>query len=49
MLLDHLAAGDLSTAHLATHSLSLDEAPRAYRMFKEKADGCVRSVIRPGA
>ncbi|CAL9672868.1 hypothetical protein SUDANB105_07644 [Streptomyces sp. enrichment culture] len=48
MLLDRLAAGELSTAHLATHTVSQDEAPRAYDMFKEKTDGCVRAVIRPG-
>ncbi|WP_406173957.1 hypothetical protein [Streptomyces canus] len=48
MLLERLAAGELSTAHLATHTLSLDEAPRAYDMFKQKSDGCVRAVIRPG-
>lgn len=47
MLLDRMAAGDLSTSHLATHSVPLDEAPRAYDMFKEKTDGCVRAVIRP--
>jgi threonine dehydrogenase-like Zn-dependent dehydrogenase len=47
MLLDRLAAGELSTAHLATHNLSLDEAPLAYDMFKRKTDGCVRAVIRP--
>ncbi|WP_222127813.1 hypothetical protein [Streptomyces sp. SLBN-31] len=44
---DRLAAGDLSTSHLATLSVTLDEAPRAYDMFKEKTDGCVRAVIRP--
>ncbi|MFD3839552.1 hypothetical protein ACFWWC_25335 [Streptomyces sp. NPDC058642] len=44
---DRLAAGDLSTSHLATHSVSLDEAPRAYGMFKRKTDSCVRAVIGP--
>nr|WP_268268846.1 zinc-binding dehydrogenase [Actinospica acidiphila] len=48
MLLDRLAAGEISTAHLATHSVSLDDAPTAYDMFKHKTDGCVRAVIRPG-
>ena len=48
MLLDRLAAGELSTAHLATHAVPLDEAPRACEMFEEKNDGCVRAVIRPG-
>lgn len=48
MLLERMAAGELSTAHLATHTLSLDEAQRAYDMFKQKSDGCVRAVLRPG-
>ncbi|MDQ0604708.1 threonine dehydrogenase-like Zn-dependent dehydrogenase [Streptomyces canus] len=46
-MLDRLAAGDLSTSHLATHSVALDEASRGYDMFKQKTDGCVRAVIRP--
>ncbi|MFI9122425.1 zinc-dependent alcohol dehydrogenase [Streptomyces bikiniensis] len=49
MLLDRLTAGELRTSHLATHTVSLDEAPKAYDMFKHKTDGCVRAVIRPGA
>ncbi|MGW0600149.1 zinc-dependent alcohol dehydrogenase [Streptomyces sp. NPDC002776] len=47
MLLDRLAAGEIDTAHLATHTLSLEQAPMAYDMFKHKSDGCVRVVIRP--
>ncbi|GAA3009636.1 hypothetical protein Sfulv_54010 [Streptomyces fulvorobeus] len=47
MLLDRVAAGELSTSHLATHSVTLNEAPSAYDMFKHKSDGCVRAVIRP--
>jgi threonine dehydrogenase-like Zn-dependent dehydrogenase len=46
-ILEHIAAGELSTEHLATHVMSLDEGPRGYRMFKEKQDGCVRAVFRP--
>ncbi|MER7897865.1 hypothetical protein ABTX62_17605 [Streptomyces sp. NPDC096046] len=48
MLPDRLAADELSTSHLATHTVSLEEAPRAYEMFREKSDGCVRAVVRPG-
>ncbi|MEU9229395.1 hypothetical protein AB0D40_34210 [Streptomyces massasporeus] len=47
MLLDRLASGEIETSHLATHTLSLDQAPTAYDMFKEKTAGCVRAVIRP--
>ncbi|GAA4078084.1 zinc-dependent alcohol dehydrogenase [Actinomadura miaoliensis] len=47
MLLDRIAAGELSTRHLATHEMSLDEAPRGYDMFKNKKNGCVRAVFHP--
>jgi threonine dehydrogenase-like Zn-dependent dehydrogenase len=49
MLLDRIAAGELSTRHLATHRMPLDDAPRAYDLFKHKRDGCVRAVITPQA
>lgn len=49
MLLDRIASGELDTRHLATHELPLDEGPRGYQMFKDKADGCVRVVFRPAA
>lgn len=34
---------------LATHRPSLEQAPQAYDMFKEKADGCLKVVLKPGA
>jgi threonine dehydrogenase-like Zn-dependent dehydrogenase len=49
MLLDRMAKGELSTAHLATHLLPLDDAPHGYDLFKNKKDGCVRAVFQPGA
>jgi threonine dehydrogenase-like Zn-dependent dehydrogenase len=49
MILDRIAAGEIKTQHLATHVMSLDEGPRGYEMFKNKEDGCVRAVFRPGA
>ncbi|MEZ0073752.1 zinc-dependent alcohol dehydrogenase [Planotetraspora sp. GP83] len=48
MLLDRVARGDLVTSHLATHEMSLDDAPLGYDLFKNKRDGCVRAVFRPG-
>jgi threonine dehydrogenase-like Zn-dependent dehydrogenase len=47
MLLDRVARGELVTSHLATHIMSLDEAPVGYDMFRDKKDGCVRVVFRP--
>ncbi|WP_432523901.1 zinc-dependent alcohol dehydrogenase [Kineococcus sp. SYSU DK006] len=46
-LLQHLAAGELDTAFLATHEMPLEDAVRGYEMFKEKEDGCLRAVFRP--
>jgi threonine dehydrogenase-like Zn-dependent dehydrogenase len=46
-LLKRIAAGELSTRHLATHEMSLEEGPRGYDMFKHKKDGCVRVAFRP--
>ena len=32
---------------LATHRLSLEEAPAAYEMFQKKQDGCIKVVLKP--
>jgi threonine dehydrogenase-like Zn-dependent dehydrogenase len=47
MLLERMARGELVTEHLATHTMSLDQAPEGYRLFKDKLDGCVRAVFTP--
>ena len=45
MLLERMATGELTTEHLATHVLPLEQGPRAYDLFKHKRDGCVRPVF----
>ncbi|MCE7000232.1 glutathione-dependent formaldehyde dehydrogenase [Saccharothrix sp. S26] len=47
MLLDRMASGELTTTHLATHVLPLEEGARGYQLFKDKEDDCVRAVFRP--
>jgi len=32
---------------LFTHTVGLDAAPEAYRMFAERRDGCVKVALRP--
>lgn len=40
--------GDVSGLEtLATHRPSLEEAPAAYEMFQQKADGCIKVVPKP--
>jgi threonine dehydrogenase-like Zn-dependent dehydrogenase len=47
MLLEWMAGGELTTAHLATHPMPLDEGPRGYDLFKNKKNGCLRPVFQP--
>jgi threonine dehydrogenase-like Zn-dependent dehydrogenase len=47
-IMPHLLDGDpFGTEDLATHRLSLDEAPRAYEMFQRKDDGAIKVVLEP--
>jgi threonine dehydrogenase-like Zn-dependent dehydrogenase len=32
---------------LTTHSVPITEAPKAYRTFQEKTDGCIKVVLKP--
>ena len=46
-LLEWAASGELDPSFLETHRFSLEEGARAYDMFKNKTDGCVRAVFAP--
>jgi len=48
-ILDRMSRDEVKTEHLATHVMPLDDGPKGYRMFKNKEDGCVRAVFRPGS
>ena len=44
LLLDRIRRGDIDPSFVISHQLPLDEAPRAYRMFR---DDCIKVVMRP--
>jgi threonine dehydrogenase-like Zn-dependent dehydrogenase len=46
-LLERIAQGQIDPSLIITHRLALDEAPRAYEMFRDKVDGCVKVVLDP--
>ena len=46
-LFEHIEKGDLDPSYLLTHKWALDDAPQGYRMFKDKADDCMRVVFAP--
>lgn len=47
-LLERIRNGEIDPSYVITHRLSLDDAPKGYKMFGEKYDGCVKVVLRPG-
>ncbi|HKQ15409.1 MAG TPA: zinc-dependent alcohol dehydrogenase [Steroidobacteraceae bacterium] len=46
-LLERIARGEFDPSFIVTHRLSLDAAPEAYEMFKNKEDECVKVVLKP--
>ena len=47
-LLQMIENGDIDPSFVVTHVMSLDDAPRGYDMFKNKKDGCIKIVLKPG-
>jgi threonine dehydrogenase-like Zn-dependent dehydrogenase len=46
-LLDRVAKGEIDPSFVITHRLRLDDAPQAYKMFRDKRDSCIKVVMRP--
>jgi threonine dehydrogenase-like Zn-dependent dehydrogenase len=47
MLLDKIQRGEIDPSFVITHHLPLEDAPRAYKMFRDKKDGCIKVVLKP--
>jgi threonine dehydrogenase-like Zn-dependent dehydrogenase len=39
--------GEIDPSFIITHRMSLSDAPRAYEMFRDKRDDCVKVVLTP--
>jgi threonine dehydrogenase-like Zn-dependent dehydrogenase len=46
-LLDRIQKGEIDPAFVITHRLPLDDAPRGYRIFRDKQEGCIKVVLKP--
>jgi threonine dehydrogenase-like Zn-dependent dehydrogenase len=46
-LLDRVQKGEIDPSVIITHRLPLDQAPNAYKMFRDKQDECVKVVLKP--
>ena len=46
-LLNRIEAGDIDPSFVVTHEAPLEDGPEMYRTFNDKADGCVKTILRP--
>ena len=48
-LLEHIRNGYLTPSDVVTHRVPLDDIAEAYHVFSAKLDGCVKTLVLPGA
>ncbi len=46
-LLGRIEKGQIDPSFVVTHRMSLDDAPKAYDMFMNKEDECIKVVLKP--
>ena len=46
-LLERIQNREIDPKFVITHELGLDDAPHAFKMFNDKADGCEKIVLKP--
>jgi threonine dehydrogenase-like Zn-dependent dehydrogenase len=46
-LLERIRKGEIDPTFVITHRLPLDQAPAAYRTFRDKQDECIKVVLKP--
>ncbi len=47
-LLEKVENGKIDPSFVITHRIGLEDAPAAYATFRDKKDGCIKVVIKPG-
>jgi threonine dehydrogenase-like Zn-dependent dehydrogenase len=48
-LTEHILNGDIDPSFVITHQVPLEQAPEMYKTFRDKEDGCIKVVLKPGA
>lgn len=46
-LLKKIEAGEIAPSFVITHRIKLEDAPKAYKTFRDKEDGCIKVVVKP--
>ncbi|WP_028312273.1 zinc-dependent alcohol dehydrogenase [Derxia gummosa] len=47
-LLKRIEAGQIDPSFVITHTMALEDGPAMYKVFREKEDGCIKVVLKPG-
>jgi threonine dehydrogenase-like Zn-dependent dehydrogenase len=47
-LTQHILSGAIDPSFVVTHTVSLEQAPQMYKTFRDKEDGCIKVVMKPG-
>lgn len=46
-LLERIQNGEIDPSFVITHRLPLDQAPEAYKIFRDKEENCIKVVLKP--
>lgn len=46
-LLDRIQNGEIDPSFVITHRATLADGPKLYEIFRDKADGCIKIVLKP--
>ena len=46
-LLERIQQGEIDPSYVISHRMSIDEAPKGYKMFRDKEDNCTKVVLKP--
>jgi threonine dehydrogenase-like Zn-dependent dehydrogenase len=46
-LLERIEKGEIDPSFVVTHTMPLEEAPQAYKIFNDKLDNCVKVILNP--
>lgn len=48
-LLHRIEQGQIDPSFVVTHTVPLERGPEMYKAFRDKLDGCIKVVLKPGA
>ncbi|MBW4537699.1 MAG: glutathione-dependent formaldehyde dehydrogenase [Myxacorys chilensis ATA2-1-KO14] len=46
-LMERIQNGDIDPSFIITHRFALEDAPKGYKIFKEKKEDCIKVVLKP--